>query len=104
MASAGNNFCRVAGPALGAPILALWGAGWSFVVYALTSALVAALLVPIHLRSRLEAAFTITPRGPATPDAVAGLEDAMATQHALGLVVVEQAAERLRGLSEVRFA
>jgi MFS family permease len=32
MASAGNNFCRVAGPALGAPILALWGAGSSFVV------------------------------------------------------------------------
>lgn len=54
MSSAGNNFCRVAGPALGAPILALWGAGWSFVVYALTSALVAALLVPIHLRSRLD--------------------------------------------------
>jgi uncharacterized protein (DUF1015 family) len=42
-----------------------------------------------HLRSRLEAAFTITPRGPATPDAVAGLEDAMATQHALGLVDAE---------------
>lgn len=54
MSSAGNNFCRVAGPALGAPILAFGGAGWSFAVYAASSALVAALLVPIRLRSTLD--------------------------------------------------
>lgn len=54
MASAGNNLCRVAGPALGAPVLALWGAGWSFVVYAATSVLVALLLVPIRIRSELD--------------------------------------------------
>lgn len=56
MASAGNNFCRIAGPALAAPVLALWGAGWAFVVYAASSAIVAVLLVRIHLQSRLEAA------------------------------------------------
>jgi len=54
MASAGNNFCRVAGPALGAPILALGGAGWSFAVYAATSAAVAVMLLAVHLRSTLD--------------------------------------------------
>ncbi|MFA5884917.1 MAG: MFS transporter [Acidimicrobiia bacterium] len=54
MSSAGNNFCRIAGPALGAPILAIWGAGWSFAVYAASSALVAALLLPIRLSSHLD--------------------------------------------------
>ncbi|MFM8304649.1 MAG: MFS transporter [Actinomycetota bacterium] len=54
MSSAGNNFCRIAGPALGAPILAVWGAGWAFAIYAATSALVAVLLLPIHLSSRLD--------------------------------------------------
>jgi len=54
MASAGNNFCRVAGPALGAPILALGGAGWSFAVYAATSAIVAVMLLPVRLRSTLD--------------------------------------------------
>jgi len=54
MSSAGNNFCRIAGPALGAPILAFWGAGWAFVVYAGSSAIVAGLLIPVQLRSRLD--------------------------------------------------
>jgi MFS family permease len=54
MASAGNNLCRIAGPALAAPILAIWGTGWAFVVYACTQAAVALLLLPIHLTSRLE--------------------------------------------------
>lgn len=54
MSLAGNNFCRIAGPALGAPILAVWGAGWAFAVYAATSALVAVLLLPIRLSSRLD--------------------------------------------------
>jgi len=55
MASAGNNLCRIAGPALAAPILAIWGTGWAFVVYACSQAAVALLLVPIHLTSKLEA-------------------------------------------------
>ncbi len=54
MSSAGSNFCRVAGPALGAPVLAIWGPGWSFVVYGLSSVLVAALLVRLRLRSHLD--------------------------------------------------
>ena len=54
MASAGNNLCRIAGPALAAPILAIWGTGWAFVVYACTQAAVALLLLPIHLTSTLE--------------------------------------------------
>jgi len=54
MASAGNNLCRIAGPALAAPILAVWGTGWAFVVYACTQAAVALLLLPIHLTSKLE--------------------------------------------------
>ena len=53
MASAGNNLCRIAGPALAAPILAIWGTGWAFVVYSASSALVAILLVPIHLTATL---------------------------------------------------
>lgn len=55
MASAGNNLCRVAGPALAAPVLAVWGTGWAFVVYAASSAIVALLLARIRLHSRLEA-------------------------------------------------
>jgi MFS family permease len=55
MASAGNNLCRIAGPALAAPILAVWGTGWAFVVYACSQAAVALLLLPINLTSRLEA-------------------------------------------------
>ena len=39
-----------------------------------------------HVRDRLAAAFTIIPLGPATSDAVAGLEAAMAEAGALGLV------------------
>jgi MFS family permease len=54
MASAGNNLCRIAGPALAAPILAIWGTGWAFVVYACSQAAVALLLIPIHLTSKLE--------------------------------------------------
>lgn len=54
MASAGNNLCRIAGPALAAPILAIWGTGWAFVVYAGSSALVAILLLPIHLTATLK--------------------------------------------------
>lgn len=55
MASAGNNLCRIAGPALAAPILATWGAGWAFAIYAVTSITVALLIVPIRLVSRLAA-------------------------------------------------
>jgi len=54
MSSAGNNLCRIAGPALAAPVLALWGAGWAFVVYAASSAIVALLLVPIRLHASLD--------------------------------------------------
>jgi MFS family permease len=54
MSSAGSNFCRVAGPALGAPVLAIWGPGWSFVVYGASSLLVAAMLVGLRLRSHLD--------------------------------------------------
>ena len=55
MASAGNNLSRIAGPALAAPILAAWGAGWAFAIYAVTSITVAVLIVPIRLRSKLAA-------------------------------------------------
>lgn len=54
MASAGNNLCRIAGPALAAPVLAVWGTAWAFVVYSASSALVALLLVPIHLAATLD--------------------------------------------------
>ncbi|MEX2256938.1 MAG: MFS transporter [Acidimicrobiia bacterium] len=47
--SAGNNLSRIAGPALAAPILATWGAGWAFAVYALSNALMVATLLPIRL-------------------------------------------------------
>lgn len=42
-----------------------------------------------HARARLEPAFTIEALGPATPEAVAGLEDRMAAAGALGLVDAE---------------
>lgn len=42
-----------------------------------------------HLRARLEPAFSVTPLGPATPAAIAGLEDRMAEAGALGLVDAE---------------
>lgn len=54
MASAGNNLCRIAGPALAAPILAVWGTGWAFAVYAASQATVALLLLPVHLTSTLD--------------------------------------------------
>lgn len=53
-AAVGNNLARVAGPALAAPVLALGGNGGAFVVYAITSLTVAALLVPVRLRTHLE--------------------------------------------------
>jgi len=52
MASAGNNLCRIAGPALAAPILDVWGAGWAFAIYAVASVVVATLIVPIRLVTR----------------------------------------------------
>jgi MFS family permease len=52
MASAGNNLCRIAGPALAAPVLAAWGAGWAFAIYAAASVTVAGLILPLRLRSR----------------------------------------------------
>lgn len=60
MSSAGNNLCRIGGPALAAPILAIWGAGWAFVVYAASSAVVALLLWPIRLESTLDAHDDVT--------------------------------------------
>jgi len=55
MSAVGNNLSRVAGPALAAPVLAVWGTGWAFAIYAVTSAVVALLLLPIRLTTRLEA-------------------------------------------------
>lgn len=53
-AAIGNNLSRVAGPALAAPILAVGGNGGAFVVYAVSSVIVALLLVPVRLRTHLE--------------------------------------------------
>jgi MFS family permease len=52
--SAGNNLARIAGPALAAPILAAWGAGWAFAVYAASNLIMVATLLPIHLTSHLD--------------------------------------------------
>jgi MFS family permease len=52
--SAGNNLSRIAGPALSAPILAAWGAGWAFAIYAASNVLMVLTLVPIRLTSRLD--------------------------------------------------
>ena len=42
--SAGNNLLRIGGPALAAPILAAWGAGWAFAVYAATNVVMVLML------------------------------------------------------------
>ncbi len=52
--SAGNNLARIAGPALAAPILAAWGAGWAFAVYAVANVIMLALLSRVRLTSQLE--------------------------------------------------
>ena len=52
--SAGANLSRIAGPALAAPILAAWGAGWAFAVYALSNLLMVVFLIGVHLSSRLD--------------------------------------------------
>ncbi len=52
--SAGSNLSRIAGPALAAPILAGWGAGWAFAVYAATNLLMVLTLAPVRLRSQLD--------------------------------------------------
>jgi MFS family permease len=52
--SANTNISRIAGPALAAPILAAWGAGWSFAVYAIANVIMVLVLVPIRLRTRLD--------------------------------------------------
>jgi MFS family permease len=50
--AAGNNVLRIAGPALAAPILAAWGAGWAFTAYAGTNILTVLMLVPIRVSRR----------------------------------------------------
>jgi predicted MFS family arabinose efflux permease len=52
--SAGSNISRIAGPALAAPILVAWGAGWSFAVYAASNVLMLLALAPVHLRSQID--------------------------------------------------
>lgn len=52
--SAGNNLARIGGPALAAPILAAWGAGPAFAVYAASNALMILTLLPIRLTRQLE--------------------------------------------------
>ena len=52
--SAGNNIARIGGPALAAPILAFWGAGWGFALYAASNVVMVAMLVPVHLTSQLD--------------------------------------------------
>jgi MFS family permease len=59
--SAGTNISRIAGPALAAPILAAWGAGWSFAVYAACNGLMLLALAPIRLRTRLDDTETGSP-------------------------------------------
>jgi MFS family permease len=54
--AAGNNVVRITGPALAAPILDLWGAGWAFAVYAVSNILMVALLLSIHVTRRREKA------------------------------------------------
>lgn len=50
--AAGNNVLRIAGPALAAPILAAWGAGWAFTAYAGTNVLMVLMLIPIRVSRR----------------------------------------------------
>jgi len=52
--SAGNNLARIGGPALAAPILAAWGAGWAFAIYALSNLMMVLTLMPIRLTSHLD--------------------------------------------------
>ena len=52
--SAGSNISRIAGPALAAPILVAWGAGWSFAVYAASNVLMLLALAPVHLKSQID--------------------------------------------------
>lgn len=52
--SAGTNISRIAGPALAAPILAAWGAGWAFAIYAASNVLMLVTLIPVRLRSHLD--------------------------------------------------
>jgi MFS family permease len=51
--SAGTNVSRITGPALAAPILALWGAGAAFAVYAASNVVMAVVLVRIRLTARI---------------------------------------------------
>ena len=52
--AAGANVSRIAGPALAAPILALWGPGWGLAVYSVSSLAMAASLGRVHLSSTLD--------------------------------------------------
>jgi predicted MFS family arabinose efflux permease len=47
--SAGGNLARVVGPTLAAPVLAVWGEGAAFAVYAATSLVVVVLLRGVHI-------------------------------------------------------
>lgn len=47
--SAGTNVARVAGPALAAPVLAAWGSGAAFVLYAVVNVFMLAVLVRLRL-------------------------------------------------------
>jgi len=51
--SAGTNLWRITGPAIAAPILAAWGAGASFTLYAVTSAVFVLLLARLRLTPRV---------------------------------------------------
>ncbi len=50
--AAGNNVLRIAGPALAAPILHWWGAGWALTAYAGTNVLMVLMLIPIRISRR----------------------------------------------------
>jgi MFS family permease len=50
--AAGNNILRIGGPALAAPILAAWGAGWAFTAYAATNIITILMLAPIRVSRR----------------------------------------------------
>ena len=47
--SAGGNLSRVVGPTLAAPVLAVWGEGAAFAVYAATSLMVVLLMRRVHI-------------------------------------------------------
>jgi MFS family permease len=56
----GTNISRIAGPALAAPILVAWGAGWSFAVYALSNVIMLFVLAGVRLRSHIDTTETGT--------------------------------------------